>query len=146
MGLDMFLYNKQQQEVGYWRKANAIHNWFVQHVQAGQDDGNSYPVTHDHLQGLLDIVNKVLEATKLVSGTVHVGDRGTKDGWEPILKQGLTVEDSTVAQNLLPTQSGFFFGSTDYDEFYVQNLQHTKEVLEKALQDKSESYTYWASW
>ncbi len=24
--------------IGYWRKANAIHNWFVQHVQDGKDE------------------------------------------------------------------------------------------------------------
>ena len=24
--------------VGYWRKANAIHNWFVQNVQDGRDE------------------------------------------------------------------------------------------------------------
>lgn len=24
--------------VGYWRKANAIHGWFVKHVQGGKDE------------------------------------------------------------------------------------------------------------
>ncbi len=27
-----------QEEVAYWRKANAIHKWFVENVQDGQDD------------------------------------------------------------------------------------------------------------
>ena len=26
------------EEVGYWRKANAIHKWFVDNVQDGNDD------------------------------------------------------------------------------------------------------------
>lgn len=26
------------EEVGYWRKANAIHGWFVDNVQKGNDD------------------------------------------------------------------------------------------------------------
>ena len=24
--------------IGYWRKANAIHNWFIQNVQNGKDE------------------------------------------------------------------------------------------------------------
>ena len=36
--------------VAYWRKANAIHQWFVQHVQNGQDDCNEYHVTREQLQ------------------------------------------------------------------------------------------------
>ena len=30
------------EEAGYWRKANQIHNWFVQNVQNGNDDCGSY--------------------------------------------------------------------------------------------------------
>ena len=26
------------EQVGYWRKANQIHNWFVENVQDGEDD------------------------------------------------------------------------------------------------------------
>ena len=31
-------------EVGRWRKANQIHNWFVQNVQYGEDDCRKYEV------------------------------------------------------------------------------------------------------
>lgn len=48
------------EEVGYWRKANQVHNWFVQNVQSGNDDCGSYYVSRDKLQELLDICNKVL--------------------------------------------------------------------------------------
>ena len=30
--------------IGYWRKANAIHSWFVKNVQYGQDDCRIYNV------------------------------------------------------------------------------------------------------
>ena len=36
-------------EVGYWRKANAIHKWFVDHVQNGQDDCGQHFVADRHL-------------------------------------------------------------------------------------------------
>jgi hypothetical protein len=31
--------------VGYWRKANAIHAWFVEHVQGGEDECRPHDVT-----------------------------------------------------------------------------------------------------
>lgn len=57
--------------------------------------------------------------------------------------------DMSRAKELLPTQEGFFFGGTDYDEFYKQDLEYTVERLEKVLADpvtqKMEFY-YQSSW
>jgi hypothetical protein len=41
--------------VGYWRKANAIHGWFVQNVQGGTDDCGSYYVPREKLVELRDL-------------------------------------------------------------------------------------------
>ena len=41
-------------EVAYWRKANAIHGWFVREIQNGKDDCGEYPVTTEQLQELRD--------------------------------------------------------------------------------------------
>jgi hypothetical protein len=98
MGLDMYLsarqmtfngwknpdlYNKLVQEapfaldtatlevqVAYWRKANQIHKWFVDHVQNGKDDCGDYYVSREQLQLLLDTCKIVLidreEASQLL--------------------------------------------------------------------------------
>ena len=58
------------EEAGYWRKANAIHKWFVQNVQDGNDNCKEYYVSKESMQKLLDTVNKVLEASELVDGNV----------------------------------------------------------------------------
>ena len=59
------------------------------------------------------------------------------------------------AEKKLPTQSGFFFGGTEYDEYYFNEVKYTKEVCEKAIQflderTKAEDYLwsihYQASW
>ena len=50
-----------KEEVGYWRKANAVHNWFVDNVQDGNDDCKRYWVSKEDLQKLLDVVNKALK-------------------------------------------------------------------------------------
>ena len=59
------------------------------------------------------------------------------------------LEDSSVAEELLPTQSGFFFGSTFYDEWYVEDLKETVEKIKDILKDEDlDKYTmvYSAWW
>lgn len=50
---------------------------------------------------------------------------------------------------LLPAQSGFFFGSTDYDQWYMSDIDYTIEKILKVLKttdfDK-EIVFYRSSW
>lgn len=57
------------------------------------------------------------------------------------------LADNSKAQELLPTESGFFFGSTEYDEYYFGDLQQTVEMLNRAL-ELPENYDlyYQSSW
>jgi hypothetical protein len=48
-------------EVGYWRKANQIHEWFVQNVQDGKDDCRNYYVSFRKLRELKDLCEEVLK-------------------------------------------------------------------------------------
>ena len=60
-------------EIAYWRKANAIHAWFVQNVQDGKDECQASYVSREKLQELLDLCKEVLEhrglAPKLLPST-----------------------------------------------------------------------------
>ena len=107
------------EEIGYWRKANAIHKWFVDNVQQGKDDCGEYYVSPENLKQLHDTCLEVLE--------------NPKDG-----------------NLLLPTASGFFFGSTEYDEYYLDDLRHTVKVCAEALRlievDKRSGFYYSSSW
>ncbi len=47
-------------EVMYWRKANAIHGWFVENCQNGDDDCRETDVYKEQLQELLGIIDNVL--------------------------------------------------------------------------------------
>jgi hypothetical protein len=49
---------------------------------------------------------------------------------------------------LLPTEEGFFFGSTDYDEYYFKELQDTVDGLEKVLKLDTGKWDFYyrASW
>jgi hypothetical protein len=116
----------------YWRKANAIHGWFVNNVQDGEDDCNSYDVEREQLVELRDLCSKILtrhEAMKTM----------TEDELENL--EYLDGED-----DLEPTE-GFFFGSTEKDEWYYEDLRNTVDGLNRVLELPEEySFTYQASW
>ena len=133
MGLDMYLYGvkyfseyddannldkseKHYIEEVYWRKANAIHNWFVLNVQEGTDNCASYYVSKESLKRLLKICRKI-------------------------------IEEPELAELMLPTKSGFFFGPTEYDDYYMGEVKYTEKQLKRLIEeDKYDYYSYQSSW
>jgi hypothetical protein len=104
-------------EIGYWRKHNAIHQWFVKNVQDGEDDCGVYYVGHEKLEELLMEVKSAL--------------------------------NSKNPSTILPTQSGFFFGGTEYDEWYYSGLEDTEKIIETFLKCKNKNdyeLYYQSSW
>lgn len=76
---------------------------------------------------------------------VHVSRENLRD----LLNRCETIlKDKSQAKELLPTQCGFFFGSTEYDEWYYQDLEYTIPVLQKILKSAPDSwdFEYHASW
>lgn len=102
--------------VAYWRKANAIHNWFVRECADGKDECQRIYVEPKKLEELRELVKQV------------------------------TTQPDRAGQ-LLPTGAGFFFGSTDYDDYYLLELERTLEILDKVipLTEKFDIH-YQASW
>jgi hypothetical protein len=104
--------------IGYWRKANAIHQWFVKNVQDGIDECQKAYVEREKLQELKDACDAVLA-------------------------------NATKADELLPTTSGFFFGGTEYDEWYHESVKHTSELLGSILSNPKFAdfdFEYQSSW
>lgn len=138
------------EEVGYWRKANQIHNWFVENVQHGVDDCDYYDeVTQETLEDLLDVCKRVLDSCELVIGKIKNGERVENGEWVPILEDGQFVKDASIAEELLPSTSGFFFGSTDYDQYYVDDIKHTIDIITKVLETtdfETQMIYYRSSW
>ena len=139
--------------IAYWRKANQIHNWFVNNIQNGEDDCGIYEVTKGELKVLLETCKLVKESSKLVSSKVKNGYRMKEINGEyvedPIWEDGEVIEDTSVAEKWLPTTSGFFFGGTDYDQWYYEDIDNTITQLEIVLKEtdfENEIVFYNSSW
>ena len=129
MGLDMYLErakkaerrkkNKDTQEVMYWRKANQIREWFVRNTGYGENDDCKY---HRLTEKQL---RKLYDDCKTV------------------------LTDHSKAEEIMPTSSGFFFGSTAYDEWYFNDIEETAEQLYHILNDtdfETEDIYYYEWW
>ena len=105
--------------VAYWRKANAIHAWFVKECGGGIDECQPIYVPREKLVELLELCKQV-------------------------------VKQPAMASSTLPSQSGFFFGSTEYDDWYMEDIKRTVKVLTKVLKEVPDnsrwSFIYQASW
>lgn len=95
-------------KVGYWRKCNAIHKWFVDNVQDGKDDCGDYECTADQLQTLLTLC-------------------------EDLYKR----KDTKEAEERLPPQGGFFFGDTTINaDYWEWEVKATIDMLTRILKPK----------
>ena len=125
-----------EEEVAYWRKANQIHNWFVENIQKGVDDCGSYWVPKEKLEELVDVCKQIL-ATAQTNQPIP-DSTGDWSEWSKLI-----VENPDDLEDLLPTASGFFFGNTDYDGDYLYGIKETIEQIEPYLEKDSEDrYVY----
>jgi hypothetical protein len=59
------------------------------------------------------------------------------------------LADKNLAHSLLPTTEGFFFGTTQYDQYYFDGLKKTQDRIEKYLrspQFNDYDFYYQSSW
>lgn len=139
-----YLYPTISVNIAYWRKANAIHEWFVSHCGNGVDECQDIDVSLDDLHELKDTCKRILQ--------------------EP--------NDIDLMESLLPPQDGFFFGGTDLNDkdtlsAYLDDVKYTNDILseefkivdefkkhkipskynpEKTIDAIDIYYTYRASW
>lgn len=95
--------------IGSWRKANAIHGWFVEHVQGGADDQRQYHVEFEQLEELLNLCRLVKDNPSLAPQMLPThagfmfGDTGYDDSYFynldrtiGLLEEALSDRESSV--------------------------------------------------
>lgn len=60
--------------MGYWRKANQIHQWFVDNIGEGEDNCQKMFVPRDRLEELRDLCKKVLDDNSLAEELLPVAE------------------------------------------------------------------------
>ena len=114
-----------EETFGEFRKFNALHSYVVDNFGGGADDCQTIYLDID------DLI-KIHETLSLV-------------------KEGLSIGDKVIAGETLPPKEGFFFGSTEIDNWYEQDVKEAVEVFGKIIEEHSivgynASYSYQASW
>ena len=123
-------------DIGYWRKVNWIHKWFVDNVQGGNDDCKEYEVSSELLDKLYSTCETILNKFCNV--------KNDKDKLELI----------DYINDKLPPQSGFFFGSTELKEddvldYYRESLYDTMKFIrlaKKYIEKFGADIYYQSSW
>ena len=112
------LLRESARNVAYWRKANQIRQWIVDHTEMKPDDNCEFiPMTKELLE-------KLIEDCQMV------------------------IDNPNLAQEIMPTSSDSLFGSTAYDEWYFDDLHITikqiKNILETTdFDNEMIEYTEW---
>lgn len=152
MGLDMYLSKNNGTELGYWRKANAIHGFFTR--ECGDiENCKDTEISKSCLEKLLSVCKKaveILDSGNKVSVNREVGFSCEKGKLVPINEDlvGYDAETEEKVKALLPPMQGFFFGSYYIDEGYRQDLLDTIEICENTLRevDWEQEKVYYHAW
>lgn len=130
----------------YFRKANFVYRFFRPYLI-----GEACIVTKDMVNDLLERCNEIIEAAKedgVINENGEIDKRYfycrnfyylTKEEQEKerkrVFKEKVKMPRvwAETAENLLPTQDGFFFGSTDYDVNYLSDVLDCKKQFTDLL-------------
>ena len=169
MGLDMFLIGlKSKRDPGdpvgsnhgiyeeccYWRKANAIHNWFSKRYIREGNPWGYYSVPVHELEGLLVLCKHLKHIKESCMPEAYLPESSLFYKFEDEeLKQitdfgvrSLDAGDYIALAILPPNNVGCFFGSGAVDEDYWDHIDSTIEQLEEAFSKDYDEYIYYASW
>ncbi|MCL2797634.1 MAG: hypothetical protein FWD58_06235 [Firmicutes bacterium] len=143
MGLDMYLISRAKENVqmAYWRKANAIHGYFMRNCT---EDG--YLDSCQEVRVEKENIEDLLEACKKVKELLHN---------EPLIESddGYLVYDKeheavVKAFETLPPEDGFYFGPIEIGEYYLEDVVETIEICTNLLSnfDFENQTLYYHGW
>lgn len=141
------------EEVAYWRKFNALHNWFVQNCAGGEDDCKEVYVEKSEIRRLIVDLKKIkasLDKSDKKKVSVQTGWSSKGDIYTEID----VFTDTSLAEELFPTAAGFFFGGTEYGMMYYEDIVETIKVFEDLIAEEDKlpkgvyagDFYYRASW
>lgn len=165
MGLDMYLHAKRYVEKLDWQKLHANDNLEMNSPEVVFPKFNQIVETADMQDVAIDIYGASVEvvcaywrkANMIHKWFVDNVQNGEDDCDLYYVSQSKLLELLTTCRqalftkdpSLLPPQAGFFFGNTDIDEYYWNDIKHTIKQLKRVseLPDFERlSFSYTSSW
>ena len=136
------------EEIGYWRKVNSVHKFFVDNCGGGDDNCSNMYVNENVLADLLARCNRIVKECKLIKGKIANGQTHKDGKWVDNMVDGKYIENPELCKELLPNSEGFFFGSQGYDEWYYQDIKDTVKICKEAIEaiENGADIYYNASW
>lgn len=95
---------KVDYQIGYFRKFNALHAYIVRTFANGKDNCQDIFLSQEAVVKIKAALDSVLEPA---------------------------TEEK--AKEVLPTQSGFFFGDISYDEYYFEDVREAAALMQNFL-------------
>ena len=131
MGLDMEIRHNGEEAI-YMRKVNCVRKWCAENLENFEDNGlTNFP--KEKFKELISTMRKTIFEAGL--SNIYGYYQCIQDGWfedenwdlYKEVRVFLSAQENQekvieVAERLFPTSSGFFFGGTEYNEWYVADL------------------------
>lgn len=123
MGLDQFLYRYRLYNTGYEKEE-------IMYWRKANEIQNFFDTHVEEVENC--------EPIKVELGDLIVLKNRCKE----------VIENKSLANDLMPTMSGFFFGTTDYDDWYFESLKDTYDKINNIVKEHQDDdyYEYYAWW
>jgi hypothetical protein len=155
MGLDMYLYASKYESKSQWRNnKEEVKGFYPSELQDLQTDifeRNFVSKETKYQVGYWRKFNAL--HSYIVENFADGEDKcqqiylSTKDLEQILNNLKNTKNNRSKAKELLPTQDGFFFGSTQYDEWYWNDVEYSIRLFEEVLKlPEGITIYYQASW
>jgi hypothetical protein len=116
------------EEVGYWRKFNVLHGWFVENCGRVWIMEGYWYVEPEKMKELLETLQKVqelLNGSELVTKVVS--------GWDGKDYEVLRYDNVDEVEKIFSPTEGFFFGSNEIDIYFKEEVDRTVVLIEELL-------------
>lgn len=153
MGLDMYLYASKYESKSLYRGGNEK-GFYPENLKDFQDDMIERNIISKETKYMVGYWRKFNALHNYIVKTFN----DEVDDCKPIYLSPSDIDNilntlrkardnKDKVNEILPTSSGFFFGSQDYDEWYWRDVEYSIRLFEELIKVKDEYEIYYeASW
>ena len=152
MGLDMMLYAREKgvkrddaEKIGYWRKFNALHSYIVTEIGKNPESNCEYiEMLESDIDTLLEKLGRIKE---ILDGAPKLKFETNEWNGQEYSTWDYDKKTQNAVAKILAPQDGFFWGSTDINSFYYDNILSSIKIFIEAKRRAQAGQTIeYSSW